>query len=631
MHIRCNRIVCFLLAMVLAFGCLMEVSVPAAAAYENTHRNTGNQRQDIVSVALTQVGYKEGPGNSNGNDTKYGEWWGYNPMAWCAVFVSWCADQAGVPESVLKQSSFSNAGSFGFSSSFTAYQKTPQPGDLFFRNTNAHVGIVYKVEGNTFYTVEGNTWTSADPRHGVMIRQRDLYSSQYTFVSPNYGGSSNGGGTANTTPPSCNHNYVKGADAEHPHKEYYKCSKCNHQYYTGTNKVMDDCILCKQENCNHRFGEWQKVDDTYHSAVCSLCEKVSKETHNWGADEVIKEATCVDAGEKKQTCEDCDHTRTTEIPATGEHTFGQILYIDSNFHHQVCEVCEFAEQANHTLDGWSSSATDHWNTCADCGGRVNIGSHILSGRCGTECMICEQIPNTGHMYSANWSSNAQTHWLRCIKCATVKDEGDHVYSAECDETCDTCGYVRRVTHSYGSEWESDGTSHWKECTRCGNVKDLKSHTPGAEATETRAQYCTACQYELVPIQQHTHSYTYSYDVSTHWGICSCGDQRPSVEHTWQMGSDTCAVCEAPYPVVEVNPVVLGIKLPAALKTQWMWNVLLIAFGAVILLVILAILFGMIRGSIQASAAARLRREFDEEDGWEDDPDTFEEISDNSLT
>lgn len=624
MRFQYNKIVCFLLAVVLAFGCIAGLCVPAAAAYENTHVNTGNQRQDIISVALTQVGYKEGPGNSNGNDTKYGQWWGHNPMAWCAVFVSWCADQAGIPESVIKQSSFSNAPAFGFSSTFNAYQKTPQPGDLFFRNTNAHVGIVYKVEGDTFYTLEGNTWTSADPRHGVMIRQRDLYSSSYTFVSPNYSGSS-GGGNSMTTTPSCSHNYVKGADAAHPHKEYYQCSKCNHQYYTGTEKTVDTCKECKQENCSHSYSSWEKNDTLYHVATCTLCEKVKKELHTWGNDEVITPATCVEPGKLKQTCEGCGIPRESEIPATGEHQYSSIVYINSEKHHQVCELCGEEEEAPHTVEQWSASATEHWYTCSDCGGRLDIGTHILSGSCNSACVICDFTPNSGHMYSAKWSSNAKSHWHRCVNCANVKGEEEHIYSAECDETCDICGYSRNVTHTYDNEWKNDATSHWQECTKCGQIKALKAHTPGPAATETRGQYCTDCYYEIAPIQQHTHRFTYTHDTVTHWGACSCGETRPAENHVWQMSTGKCQICHADQIPAETNPVVLGIKLPAAFKTQWLWQILLICFGGIIAIVVLAILIGAIRRGVQASAAARLRREFDEEDGWEDDPETLEEV------
>lgn len=121
--------------------------------YPNTHVNTGNQREDIVAVARTQIGYRE---DSN-NDTKYGEWYGLNYNSWCAMFVSWCARQANIPTSILK-----NSAGAGHSAAYfnIPYQDgasfTPQRGDLFFTKSWSHVGLVDSVDGNTIITVEGN-------------------------------------------------------------------------------------------------------------------------------------------------------------------------------------------------------------------------------------------------------------------------------------------------------------------------------------------------------------------------------------------------------------------------------------------------------------------------------------------
>ena len=618
MKSRSRRILSFLLTLLLLIACVPAYSMPAgAASYPNTHpntyTNTGDQRKDIINVALTQVGYKEGSGNNN--YTKYGAWWGRNPMSWCAIFVSWCAEQAGVPGSVLKQSSFSNASAFGFSSSFTASQKTPQPGDLFFRNENAHVGIVYKVEGSTFYTLEGNTWTSADSHHGVMIRQRNLYSSEFTFVSPNYQGSSNSGSGG------CSHSYVKGADSAHPHKEYYKCSKCGYSYYTGTNKVVDGCEDC----CSHQFGNWKTVDDTYHSAVCSICGKNDKLKHEWGNDEILQEANCKDVGLKKQTCSKCDATRETKIPATGEHEFGPQMYSDSHKHYQICQVCKTEETAEHNLSEWKGSSTDHWLECEDCGGRVSIGSHITSGACGSTCMVCDLTPNTGHIYSARWTNNAKEHWHRCIYCSKVINEEAHVYSTDCDETCDTCGYIRVVQHTYDENWEKDSTGHWKVCQKCGQKDAVKPHKLGAVADQDGAQLCTLCDFAVVPAQQHIHNYRYVSDDRSHWGTCACGDAVEAQGHIWQMDTGKCQICQANMPTVETAPVVFGVTLPVALKKPWVWTALFYAgIGLVVLVLLLMVVTG-IRRRIRFSAAMALRREFAEEDALEEELAEAEEV------
>ena len=54
--------------------------------------------KDIVDIALSQIGYKEG----SGNNTKYGKWYGMNGAAWCHMFVSWCAYKCGESAAVPK-------------------------------------------------------------------------------------------------------------------------------------------------------------------------------------------------------------------------------------------------------------------------------------------------------------------------------------------------------------------------------------------------------------------------------------------------------------------------------------------------------------------------------------------------
>ena len=144
-------------------------TIKANAAYENTYANTGNMRNDIIGVALTQVGYTEGANNY----TKYGVWYGQPNSPWCGMFVSWCANQAGIPTSVLKRTGIANPSNFGLSyKSGTEY--TPQKGDLFFKKSFSHVGLVYYTEGDYFYTLAGNTSTSGYDGTSVMIRKRKI-------------------------------------------------------------------------------------------------------------------------------------------------------------------------------------------------------------------------------------------------------------------------------------------------------------------------------------------------------------------------------------------------------------------------------------------------------------------------
>ena len=153
---RQKRMLCLLLAGLMLIAMVQPTKV--YAAHENTYINTGNYRTDIIGVARTQVGYRE----TFDNETKYGRWLGTNEMPWCAAFVSWCARQAGIPSSVIRSSAVADPGYYwheiyGFGvACMDGETYTPVPGDLFFERDFSHVGLVYQVVGEDFYTIEGN-------------------------------------------------------------------------------------------------------------------------------------------------------------------------------------------------------------------------------------------------------------------------------------------------------------------------------------------------------------------------------------------------------------------------------------------------------------------------------------------
>lgn len=115
----------------------------------------GNQA--IVEIALTQVG--------NVGGKPYWSWWGLSERAeWCAMFVSWCADQAGLIDAGAFPK-FENcvwgANWFKDNAGWADGSAEPSPGDIIFFDWEPdgypdHVGIVEKCEGGLVYTIEGN-------------------------------------------------------------------------------------------------------------------------------------------------------------------------------------------------------------------------------------------------------------------------------------------------------------------------------------------------------------------------------------------------------------------------------------------------------------------------------------------
>lgn len=183
---------------------------------------TGNQRADIVNVALSQVGYREGSysGDYGGADdgsynnyTEYNYWYhnyvssgmpvGGDSAPWCATFVSWCAEQANIPTSILKRSTAAGHGTSYFDvnfysgsstlassgdndSYFMGYNYTPQMGDLFFTRSWSHVGLVVGVSGNYVITVEGNTNNNGSSQGNGVYKLTWRKITDLYFGVPNY-------------------------------------------------------------------------------------------------------------------------------------------------------------------------------------------------------------------------------------------------------------------------------------------------------------------------------------------------------------------------------------------------------------------------------------------------------------
>lgn len=111
----------------------------------------------IVNIALREVGYTHGD--------KFWKWYGFDSrIEWCAVFVSWVANEADVLNtSIPKFSGVANGIDwFRERNQWKNLGYIPKPRDIIFFDwepdgKSNHVGIVDHVDKNTIYTVEGNS------------------------------------------------------------------------------------------------------------------------------------------------------------------------------------------------------------------------------------------------------------------------------------------------------------------------------------------------------------------------------------------------------------------------------------------------------------------------------------------
>ncbi len=619
-----------LLALLLAVMTMVMLLLPATAAvsaedYPNTYTNTGNQRQDIVQVALTQVGYTEG----SNNYTKYGVFHGNPNAQWCGYFVSWCARQAGIPTSILPKAGLANPNAWGLST-FTSDERIPQPGDIFFkgRTGNRHMGIVYYVEGNTVYTIEGNTSKNTYEGYYVLVQARTL--SEHRYASPNYTGGQYAGHT---------HSYSDHFEDAHPHKIYKQCDSCGYTTYTGEQKTLDSCTQCIQANCSHSYSNWEFSTDGQHKRTCSKCSKVETGDHGWQDSQIIKEANCKEAGSKVQKCSTCNAERTKTVDKTGDHIYSAWSYVNDEIHKRSCNFCGYTETKEHDLGEeavWSTDDSQHWHECSVCEQQISKSEHSFGEDCVSPCEVCDFVRPDGHTYAETWSYSEEAHWYECTKCGERSTAENHSYSVECDEDCDICGYIREVTHTFdavaltadgainvgaentgvskvetntaytdttvstpaGEEHTGkmmfDAAGHWYECEVCGKHEGEESHTPGPEATEEAAQVCTTCGYEIAAKLDHVHKYEpFQTNTMTHWGKCSCGHELLPEAHVWDVATGKCATCG---------------KMSIVETKNTNWDVVWVAAGV-------ALVGAVILSAGLMAASRRKRREMDADPYW----------------
>ncbi len=171
---------------------------------------SGNpQIEALLECAINEHGYSY---QADGT-TKYGIWYGYPREAWCAMFISWCANQVGIGENIIQKTAATDAEWYGKNGTlhyffepwldnkqqnaikehgiFTSRADyTPQRGDLIYIKWNdspysitfAHVGLVLGVKDGRVYTVEGNSGSGV-----VRYKSYELTNSVIrAYGTPNY-------------------------------------------------------------------------------------------------------------------------------------------------------------------------------------------------------------------------------------------------------------------------------------------------------------------------------------------------------------------------------------------------------------------------------------------------------------
>ena len=138
--------------------------------------------EGMVEVARSQLGQVGGE--------PYWSWYGFpSRVEWCAIFVSWVADQNGfISDGRFPKFAGCSVGESWFRSA-GAWQEggyQPSPGEVIFFDWNGdsipdHVGIVESCDGSIVYTIEGN-WGDSVHTDAYPINSPYIYG----YGTPNY-------------------------------------------------------------------------------------------------------------------------------------------------------------------------------------------------------------------------------------------------------------------------------------------------------------------------------------------------------------------------------------------------------------------------------------------------------------
>ena len=149
----------------------------------------------MLELARAEIGTKEFPPGSNNvkyNTAYYGREVSGNNFAWCAVFIWWLFEQAGIAGLYYdgkKTAHVPTLLTWARQEGLTVAE--PEPGDLicfdFNHNQSAdHVGLCESWDGTYVTTIDGNTGTASENNGGAVMRRRRHKKYIVAVIRPKY-------------------------------------------------------------------------------------------------------------------------------------------------------------------------------------------------------------------------------------------------------------------------------------------------------------------------------------------------------------------------------------------------------------------------------------------------------------
>lgn len=140
----------------------------------------------VINIARSQVGVREAPYKSNRQ--KYGAWYGWNGVPWCAQFLSWCFASTG-GSYLIGGKTASVAVLASRMRARGRYGSLPSVGSIAIFNNYTHTELVTGINSNgTVNTIGGNTGPSSISNGGGVYASTRSRSLIRGYCYPAYAG-----------------------------------------------------------------------------------------------------------------------------------------------------------------------------------------------------------------------------------------------------------------------------------------------------------------------------------------------------------------------------------------------------------------------------------------------------------
>ena len=296
--------------------------------------------------------------------------------------------------------------------------------------------------------------------------------------------------------------------------------------------ITYQCTDCKytveKEDSEHpALGhDWKNEE-----GKCSRCD--ASHSHNW-KEEVTKEATCTEDGEKVYTCEECGFERT-EIIAAG-HVWGEWkttkepTCTEAGEQTRYCANCDETETKELPLIAHNKKIVNQKEaTCAE------------EGYTGDEeCTQCHEIFAKGEVIPRltvhTWNEGEVT------KPATCTEAGEKMY------TCSICKLTKtEVIAATGHDW-----GEWKitKAVTCTSAGEQTRYCNNCEETETKVLSATGHKWDKGKVTKQP---TYKATGIRTYTCAACKQKRtekipaiplPSVGTRYKVNGNTYKVTKA---------------------------------------------------------------------------------------